>query len=57
MERLSGLVNGWDSRDSAGYRDYQLLVQTKEGWIVELQLIPEDMYVLKEKLGHTDYVQ
>lgn len=51
------LSNGWDSRDSAGYRDYQLLVQTKGGWIVELQLIPEGMYVLKEKLGHTDYVQ
>lgn len=51
------LSNSWDSRDSAGYRDYQLLVQTKEGWIVELQLIPEGMHVLKEKLGHADYVQ
>lgn len=51
------LSRSWDSRASAGYRDYQVLVQTKEGWIMELQLIPKAMYKLKSKLGHNDYTQ
>lgn len=34
-----------------------MLVQTGEGWIVELQLIPEAMHKLKSTLGHNDYVQ
>ena len=51
------LSSEWDSRESAGYRDYQVLVQTAEGWIVELQLIPEAMHTLKNTLGHTEYVQ
>lgn len=51
------LSTTWDSRDSAGYIDYQVLVQTKEGWIVELQLIPAAMHALKISLGHTEYVQ
>ena len=52
--RLSTL---WDPRDSAGYRDCQVLVRTKEGWLVELQLIPEAMHQLKLQLGHGDYVR
>ena len=51
------LSKSWDSRESAGYRDYQVLVQTNEGWIMEIQLIPKAMYKLKTKLGHADYVQ
>lgn len=51
------LSRSWDSRASAGYRDYQVLVQTKDGWIMELQLIPKAMYTLKSKLGHNDYTQ
>lgn len=51
------LSRSWDSRASAGYRDYQVIVQTKEGWIMELQLIPKAMYKLKSKLGHSDYTQ
>ena len=47
----------WDTQKSAGYRDYQVLVQTTDGWIVELQLIPEGMYTLKSTLGHADYAK
>lgn len=52
--RLSTL---WDPRDSAGYRDYQVLVRTQGGWLFELQLIPEAMHQLKMQLGHGDYVR
>jgi serine/threonine protein kinase len=44
----------WDPRDSAGYRDYQLLVKTPgAGWIIEVQIIPTEMYTLKRELGHS----
>jgi len=47
----------WDPRDSAGYRDYQLLVKTPgAGWIVEMQIIPTELYTLKRKLGHSKCV-
>jgi len=42
---------------SAGYRDYQIILQTKEGWLVEVQIVPEEMLALKEELGHGDYTQ
>lgn len=51
------LSQSWDSLDSAGYRDYQLLVKTKDGWVFEIQLIPQKMHYLKKSLGHADYVQ
>lgn len=42
---------------SAGYRDYQIILKTGEGWLVEVQVIPEEMLDLKEKLGHDDYTE
>jgi hypothetical protein len=47
----------YDGRESAGYRDYQLLVRIDHGWLVEIQVIPEEMYEIKQKLGHSDYTQ
>ena len=48
------LAPAYDPRDSAGYRDYQLLVKTPgDGWIVELQVIPSQLYTLKRNLGHS----
>lgn len=32
-------------------------MQTKEGWIIELQLIPEAMHALKGTLGHAEYTK
>jgi hypothetical protein len=49
------LSTSWDPRDSAGYRDYQMLVQVPSGWIMELQIIPGDLYELKRELGHKHY--
>ena len=46
---------GYDAKLSAGYRDYQVLVKSPEGWIVELQIIPEEVYKLKGELGHKNY--
>jgi hypothetical protein len=51
------LSTTYDPRDSAGYRDYQLLVRTKDGWIVELQIIAESMLQLKNELGHSEYTR
>ena len=42
---------GYDAGDSAGYRDYQLVARTPDGWLVELQVIPVEMYQLKSELG------
>ena len=42
---------GYSASDSAGYRDYQLLARTPDDWLVEMQVIPEEMYQLKDKLG------
>ena len=41
----------YDASDSAGYRDYQLLFRTSDGWLIEIQIIPAAMYTLKEELG------
>ena len=47
------LAPDWDPCDSAGYRDYQLLVKAPgAGWIIELQVIPTELYTLKRTLGH-----
>ena len=44
--------------DSAGYRDVQILVrELRGGWIVEVQVIPKEMYVLKQSCGHTGYAK
>lgn len=51
------LARSYDSADSAGYRDVQLLVKTAAGWIVELQIIPSEIYQLKNSLGHQDYMK
>lgn len=47
----------YDSDSSAGYRDYQIVVRARGGWLVELQIIPEAMYTLKSSLGHADYTE
>jgi serine/threonine protein kinase len=49
------LSAAWDPRDSAGYRDYQILVQVPSGWMLEVQIIPSQLYTLKRELGHKDY--
>lgn len=41
----------YDARESSGYRDYQLLARIDGGWIIEIQIIPRDMYEIKSKLG------
>ena len=42
------------AKKSAGYRDYQLLVRSPDGWMVELQIIPEECLAVK-KDGHEKY--
>lgn len=51
------LSRSYNSSDSAGYRDVQVLVKTAAGWIIELQIIPVEMYDLKNRLGHQDYTK
>lgn len=49
-----------DADESAGYRDYQLLARVAgdgPGWIVEIQIIPQEMYKLKADLGHAGYTK
>ena len=48
-----------DAHESAGYRDYQLLVCVAGavGWVVEIQVIPGEMYTLKSTLGHAGYAK
>ena len=42
----------YDAKASSGYRDYQIILKTKVGgWLVEVQVIPEEMLELKESLG------
>ena len=48
---------GYDASDSAGYRDVQLLVRTPDHWLIEIQIIPAQMFALKQSLGHTDYTR
>jgi hypothetical protein len=47
----------YDRRESAGYRDYQLLVATASGWLVEIQILPEEMNEIKQSIGHSDYTE
>ena len=48
----------YDAKESGGYRDYQALVRVGPGgWIVEVQVIPADMYALKSSLGHAGYAK
>jgi hypothetical protein len=47
-----------DPTDSGGYRDYQMILQlTEGGWLVEVQMIPEEMLTLKNSLAHGDYTK
>ena len=40
------------------YRDVQVLVREPRGkWIVEVQVIPSEMYALKQSCGHKGYTQ
>lgn len=47
----------YDPKQTAGYRDYQIILKTKEGWLVEVQVIPEEMLELKETLSHEVYTE
>ena len=49
--------SSYDAADSAGYRDYQIVARTKQGWLVEIQVIPREIYKLKSTLGHNDYTE
>ena len=49
---------GHNADDSAGYRDCQILVrEPKHGWIVEIQIIPAQMYEVKNSCGHAGYAK
>lgn len=41
--------------ESADYGDYQILVRSTGGWIVELQVILEPVFLLRKQLAHKDY--
>ena len=46
------------AHESAGYRDCQLLARVAgTQWIVEIQVIPGEMYTLKSTLGHAGYAK
>ena len=57
--RIKNRLNPDDKAiDSAGYRDVQVLVrEPRGGWIVEIQVIPKEMYALKQSCGHTGYTK
>ena len=42
---------GYNAYDSSGYRDYQALVTVDGGWIIEIQVIPREMWRVKSELG------
>jgi len=43
---------GYDSGQIAsGYRDYQMLVEIDGGYLLEIQILPREMYEVKSKLG------
>ena len=44
-----------ESAESGGYRDFQIILKTSGGWLVEVQVIPEEMLELKKTLGHKNY--
>ena len=50
--RLDPAVSAYDS---GGYRDCQCLVRVPSGWVVELQLIPGEIYDLRKQCGHAAY--
>jgi hypothetical protein len=41
----------YDAHESSGYRDFQLLAEINGGYLVEIQIIPRQMYNIKSKLG------
>jgi hypothetical protein len=41
--------------DSGGYRDCQCLVRVPSGWIVEIQIIPTEIYKVQKRCGHGAY--
>eukprot|EP00729_Bicosta_minor_P026385 gene26385-3729_t len=49
------LHSAYDSAMSGGYRDYQIILEAAGGYLLELQVIPEEMHALKKKLGHKNY--
>ena len=50
------IKNRLDPGLEAGYRDVQMLVrEPKGGFIVEVQVIPKEMYALKQADGYTKY--
>ena len=53
---VSRIKNRLDPDQSMGYRDVQVLVrEPKAGWIVEIQVIPKEMYALKQTDGYIKY--
>ena len=51
----SSYANSFESAESGGYRDFQIILKTSGGWLVEVQVIPEEMLELKKTLGHKNY--
>ena len=53
---VSRIKNRLDPDHTIGYRDVQLLVREPKGkWLVEVQVIPKEMYELKQTDGYTKY--
>jgi serine/threonine protein kinase len=50
--RLDPAVSAYDS---GGYRDCQCLVRIPSGWVVELQIIPAEIYAVRKRCGHGAY--
>jgi hypothetical protein len=50
--RLDPAVSAYDS---GGYRDCQCLVRIPSGWVVELQIIPDEIYAVRKRCGHGAY--
>ena len=44
-------LSEYEPIDSAGYRDCQILAQLADGWIVEIQIIPREIFNLKSHLA------
>lgn len=41
----------YDAKESSGYRDYQMVVMIDREYLVEIQIIPREMYRIKSKLS------
>jgi serine/threonine protein kinase len=52
--RLDPAISAYDS---GGYRDCQCLVRTASGWVVELQLIPLEIFTVRKRCGHSTYTE